>query len=127
MHATAEQPTHGAPTVLGAPDTVSQAPRRLGDDRVQVASFLMGKGVPAMAYHSGKAASHRQAVSAAMGNGRVRVVCCTVALSMGLDEAAIDGIVHYMLPSSMEEYVQQVWDPRDDSSHDYQWTVLRSS
>ena len=74
----------------------------------QLVGYLSGKGVGAMAYHAGHSVTHRQQVSTAMASRSIRVVACTVALSMGLDEAQIDGIVHFMLPASLEDYVQQV-------------------
>jgi ATP-dependent DNA helicase RecQ len=73
----------------------------------QLASFLQGRGIPAMCYHAGLSAAQRQAVAAGMAARRVRVVTCTTALSTGLDMAYIDAVVHHSLPASMEEYVQQ--------------------
>lgn len=61
-----------------------------------------------MCYHAGLSAMQRQAVADNMAQRRLRVVTCTTSLSTGLDMAFIDGVVHHALPSSMEEYVQQV-------------------
>lgn len=75
---------------------------------VQLASFLQGRGIPAMCYHAGMSATQRQAVSSALAARRLRVVTCTTALSTGLDLSFIDGVVHHSLPPSMEDFVQQV-------------------
>lgn len=75
---------------------------------VQLAAYLQGRGVSAMSYHAGLSAAARQDVSDSLASGRVSVVTCTTALSTGLDCSRVDGVLHYSLPSSMEEYVQQV-------------------
>ena len=72
---------------------------------VQLASFLQGKGVSALAYHAGLSATQRQGVSFAVLQQRVKVVVCTMALSSGLDFSSIDAVVHFTLPNSLEEYV----------------------
>jgi superfamily II DNA helicase RecQ len=61
-----------------------------------------------MAYHAGLSATQRQQVSTALVARKVSLVACTSSLSSGLDCSAIDAIIHYSLPSSLEEYVQQV-------------------
>jgi superfamily II DNA helicase RecQ len=81
---------------------------KVGTRTLQLASFLQGRGISAMCYHSGLSATQRQAVSDNMVQRLLRVVTCTTSLSTGLDMAGIDGIMHHALPSSMEEYVQQV-------------------
>lgn len=75
---------------------------------VQLAAYLHGRGISAMAYHAGLSAGARQDVSDSLASGRVSVVTCTTALSTGLDCSRVDGVLHYSLPPSMEEYVQQV-------------------
>lgn len=91
--------------------TVGRAALRVPRSRgraVQLAAYLQGRGVSAMSYHAGLSAAARQDVSDSLVNGRVSVVTCTTALSTGLDCSRVDGVLHYSLPPSMEEYVQQV-------------------
>jgi superfamily II DNA helicase RecQ len=83
--------------------------------RVQMASFLQGRGVPAMCYHAGLSAAQRQAVADAINKKSVRVVACTTALSTGLDMSSVDSVLHLTLPSSLEDYIQQAWFPRSAS------------
>ena len=75
---------------------------------MQLSAYLHGRGISAMAYHAGLSAAARQEVSDSLRSGRVSVVTCTTALSTGLDCSRVDGVMHFSLPSSMEEYVQQV-------------------
>ena len=75
---------------------------------MQLASFLQGKGVHAACYHAGLSAAQRQSVAENLAKRKLRVLTCTTALSTGLDVSCIDGVIHHTLPSSLEEYVQQV-------------------
>lgn len=87
---------------------------RTGKPMLQLAAYLHGRGISAMSYHAGLSAAARQEVSDSLRCGRVSVVTCTTALSTGLDCSRVDGVLHYSLPPSLEEYVQQVCPSRLD-------------
>ena len=74
----------------------------------QVASLLMSNNVTAKSYHSDKHPKEKANILRLFQNGRLRVVVATVAFGMGLDKGDIDSVVHFGLPRSPEEYVQEV-------------------
>ncbi|KAL0357795.1 UNVERIFIED_CONTAM: ATP-dependent DNA helicase Q-like 5 [Sesamum calycinum] len=59
-------------------------------------------------YHSGIPAKDRSRVQDLFCANRIRVVVATVAFGMGLDKSDVGAVVHYSLPESLEEYVQEI-------------------
>jgi len=74
----------------------------------EVATFLNREGVPARAYHAGLPDDFRSDAQAAFMAGRTRVMVATIAFGMGIDKADIRGVIHYNLPKSLENHVQEI-------------------
>nr|XP_034170943.1 ATP-dependent DNA helicase Q4 isoform X1 [Osmia lignaria] len=62
----------------------------------------------AEAYHAGLPASRRKTVQKAFMNGQIRIVVATVAFGMGINKSDIRAIIHYNMPGTFENYVQEV-------------------
>ena len=74
----------------------------------EVAAWLVEQGVEAKPYHAGLKAEQRNAVQEAFMAGSLPVVVATIAFGMGIDKADIRSIVHYNLPKSLENYMQEI-------------------
>ena len=59
-------------------------------------------------YHAGLTPAQRKRVQKAFMGGWVRVVVATVAFGMGLDKADVRAVIHYNLPKTFENYVQEI-------------------
>ena len=73
----------------------------------EVATFLSRSGVSARAYHAGLRADFRARAQQAFMDGGARVIVATIAFGMGIDKSDIRGVIHYNLPKSPENLVQE--------------------
>ncbi|KAG5681743.1 hypothetical protein PVAND_011152 [Polypedilum vanderplanki] len=62
----------------------------------------------AEAYHAGIVASRRRTIQKAFMCGELRIVVATIAFGMGINLSNIRGIIHFNMPKSFENYVQEV-------------------
>ncbi|PRP87685.1 hypothetical protein PROFUN_02385 [Planoprotostelium fungivorum] len=74
----------------------------------EVAEHLLRNNVEAVSYHAGKHDSERKKVQRMFMTDRVRVVVATVAFGMGLDKPDVRSVIHYSLPKSIENYIQEI-------------------
>ncbi|XP_021746715.1 ATP-dependent DNA helicase Q-like 5 [Chenopodium quinoa] len=73
-----------------------------------ISKYLSDYNIRAMSYHSGMLAKDRSRVQALFCSNKLRVVVATVAFGMGLDKSDVGAVIHYSLPESLEEYVQEI-------------------
>jgi len=74
----------------------------------EVATWLARQGVVARAYHAGLPDEVRAAAQEQFMSGECRVIVATIAFGMGIDKADIRAVIHYNLPKSLENYVQEI-------------------
>jgi ATP-dependent DNA helicase Q4 len=63
--------------------------------------------VSAESYHAGKDSAVRQRVQADFMSGKTRVICATIAFGLGINKPDIRAVIHYSLPKSIENFVQE--------------------
>lgn len=77
----------------------------------EMRDLLRGAGVAAEAYHAGMSASARrrslQAWQAGTAAGGVDVMCATIAMGMGIDQACVRFVAHFCMPKSIEALYQE--------------------
>ncbi|XP_068327959.1 ATP-dependent DNA helicase Q-like 5 [Pyrus communis] len=73
-----------------------------------ISRYLCDNNISGKSYHSGIPAKDRSRVQELFFSNKIRVVVATVAFGMGLDKRDIGAVIHYTLPESLEEYVQEI-------------------
>lgn len=73
-----------------------------------VASDLRKNGQDARAYHAGMRTEAREEVQQAFMDNQIRIVVATIAFGMGIDKSDIRAVLHYNLPKTPENYVQEI-------------------
>ena len=73
-----------------------------------IASYLCGKGIKALAYHAGLENEKREEIQNSFMNGQTNCIVATIAFGMGIDKKDIRRVIHYDLPKSIENYSQEI-------------------
>lgn len=73
----------------------------------ELASLLVAAGISAGYYHAGLDPEDKNARQDAWKSGETRVIVATNAFGMGIDKPDVRVVVHFDLPSSLEEYYQE--------------------
>ncbi len=74
---------------------------------VELAALLSSEGIDADYYHAGLDPKLKTERQDAWRQGRTRVIVATNAFGMGIDKPDVRLVVHYDLPSTLEEYYQE--------------------
>ncbi|XP_031384667.1 ATP-dependent DNA helicase Q-like 5 [Punica granatum] len=73
-----------------------------------VSRYLCDNNISAKSYHSSIPAKDRSRIQDLFCSNKIRVVVATVAFGMGLDKSDVGAVIHYSIPNSLEEYVQEI-------------------
>ncbi|KAG7012748.1 ATP-dependent DNA helicase Q-like 5, partial [Cucurbita argyrosperma subsp. argyrosperma] len=73
-----------------------------------VSRYLCDNGISAKSYHSGLPAKDRKHIQENFCSNKIRVVVATVAFGMGLNKRDVGAVIHYSMPESLEEYIQEI-------------------
>ncbi|MCO5599738.1 hypothetical protein L7F22_053844 [Adiantum nelumboides] len=72
-----------------------------------VSLVLRDNGIDAKSYHGGMNPADRKHTQLLFCTNKLRVIVATVAFGLGLDKSDVSAVIHYGLPNSMEQYVQE--------------------
>lgn len=73
----------------------------------EIAEMLSDNGISAAAYHAGMDMAEKNDRQKRWKEDEIRVIVATTAFGMGIDKPDVRLVVHYDLPSSLEEYYQE--------------------
>ena len=62
----------------------------------------------ACAYHAGLSYQDRKRIQKNFISGKLRVVVATIAFGMGINKSDVDGVIHFSLPKTIENYIQEI-------------------
>lgn len=76
-------------------------------ETMNIATIISEMGIAAHYYHAGLHYDKRAQILEDFINDKIKIVCATNAFGMGLDKTDVRTVIHFDLPPSPEEYVQE--------------------
>ena len=73
----------------------------------EIRDFLHHQGMLAEAFHAGVDAKEKREIMEAFVAGQIPVICATNAFGMGIDKENIRLVLHFEMPGSLENYIQE--------------------
>ncbi len=74
----------------------------------EVYKLLKSKGFSVGVYHGALSSEEKMKIQKEFSNGQIKIMICTNAFGMGIDIQNIRYVIVYSLPSSIEDFVQQI-------------------
>jgi len=74
----------------------------------KLAAKLQGIGIKAAYYHAKLDPLERSKVQDDFIQGKLHVICATIAFGMGIDKSDVRFVIHYNLPGTVEGYYQEI-------------------
>ncbi|GKU07727.1 atp-dependent dna helicase q 3 [Fusarium langsethiae] len=85
----------------------------------ELAEHLTRKGFPAAHFHAGMKIEEKKEIQDDFMTSKIQTVVATIAFGMGIDKPDIRNIIHWDVPSTVEEYCQQVGRAGRDGKQSY--------
>lgn len=91
---------------------------------VEIANWLQGNGLSSDYYHAGLSAESREAKQKSWLEGATKIMVCTNAFGMGIDNPKVRLVLHLELPDSIEAYFQEAGRAGRDNNKAYSIILL---
>ncbi|KAF5020285.1 hypothetical protein F66182_7661 [Fusarium sp. NRRL 66182] len=85
----------------------------------ELAEHLTKQGFPAAFFHAGMKVDEKRQIQEEFMTSKIQTVVATIAFGMGIDKSDIRNVVHWDVPSTVEEYCQQVGRAGRDGKQSY--------
>ncbi|KAJ1610997.1 RecQ4 SF II RNA helicase [Cryptosporidium canis] len=72
-----------------------------------VTNYLRTKGANALYYHGMMSMSEREMVQRSFIQNKTNIFVATTSFGMGIDKKDIDAVIHWNMPNSLEQYIQE--------------------
>ena len=90
------------------PSIVYCASRATTERLARIISSVFTKSYKIAAYHAGVSKENRVRIQQQFTYNQLNCITATTAFGMGIDKPDIGAVIHYQLPGSLEQYVQEV-------------------
>lgn len=74
----------------------------------ELADILIAESINCSAYHAGMTNKKRTDIEKAWKDEQISIIVATVAFGMGIDKSNVRYVIHYNLPTSIENYYQEI-------------------
>ena len=71
-------------------------------------SYLKSNGFNSESYHAGKTDKYRNEIQKNFVTGKTKIIVATIAFGMGIDKSNVRSVIHFCIPSTLEDYIQQI-------------------
>jgi ATP-dependent DNA helicase RecQ len=73
----------------------------------EIRDYLRNQGLAAEAFHAGLDPKQKRDIIDAFVAGHPRIICATNAFGMGIDKSNVRLVLHFEMPGSLENYIQE--------------------
>ncbi len=94
---------------------------------IEIANFLCANNFHATSYHGGLSATEKEVAYTSWMNNTTPIIVATNAFGMGIDRADVKIVIHYNIPSSIENYVQEAGRAGRNNEQSYAITLTNES
>eukprot|EP00842_Homolaphlyctis_polyrhiza_P000376 jgi/Hompol1/1339/HPOL_004683-RA len=74
----------------------------------RLAQYLRVRDFDVDSYHAGKLPDQREYIQRRFLQGKLRIIIATIAFGLGINKSNVRSVIHYTMPKSIEDYIQEI-------------------